>query len=156
MQETQETQVQSLSQEDPLEDEMASHSSVLAWKTPWTEEPGRLQPLGSQSVGHDWVTEHTEMMGVSMLMAHWVIFIKSHWINHRLPFGSDDKEAASNVWDPGSILDQEDPLEKGMTTHPRILAWRIPWTEALGRLLVHGIAKSQTWLTSYFHSAPLN
>ena len=45
---TQETQVQSLSQEDPLEKEMATHSSTLAWKIPWTEEPGRLQSMGSQ------------------------------------------------------------------------------------------------------------
>ena len=49
----QETQVRSLSQEDPLEKEMAAHSSILAWKIPWTEEPGRLQSMGSQRVGHD-------------------------------------------------------------------------------------------------------
>ena len=48
--------VQSLGQEDPLEKEMATHSSILAWKIPWTEEPGRLQSMGSQRVGHDWVT----------------------------------------------------------------------------------------------------
>ena len=48
-----ETQVQSLGQEDPLEKEMATHSSTLAWKIPWTEEPGRLQSVGSQRVGHD-------------------------------------------------------------------------------------------------------
>ena len=48
-----ETQVQSLGQEDVLEKEMATHSSTLAWKIPWTEEPGRLQSLGSQKVGHD-------------------------------------------------------------------------------------------------------
>ena len=53
MQETQETQVQSLGQEDPLEEEMATHSSILAWKIPWTEEPGRLQSMGSQRVRHD-------------------------------------------------------------------------------------------------------
>ena len=48
-----ETQVQSLDREDPLEKEMATHSSTLAWKIPWTEEPGRLQSMGSQRVGHD-------------------------------------------------------------------------------------------------------
>ena len=52
----QETQVQSLGQEDPLEKEMATHSSTLVWKIPWTEEPGRLQPMGSQRVGHDCMT----------------------------------------------------------------------------------------------------
>ena len=48
-----ETWVQSLGQEDVLEKEMATHSSTLAWKIPWTEEPGRLQSMGSQRVGHD-------------------------------------------------------------------------------------------------------
>ena len=48
-----ETWVQSLGQEDLLEKEMATHSSILAWKIPWTEDPGRLQSIGSQIVGHD-------------------------------------------------------------------------------------------------------
>ena len=48
-----ETRVQSLGREDPLEKEMATHSSVLAWRVTWTEEPGRLQSTGSQRVGHD-------------------------------------------------------------------------------------------------------
>ena len=49
----QETRVQSLGQEDPLEKGMAAHSSILAWKIPWTEEPGGLQSMGLQRVGHD-------------------------------------------------------------------------------------------------------
>ena len=49
----QETQVRSLSLEDPLEKEMATHSSILAWKISWIEEPGGLQSMGSQRVGHD-------------------------------------------------------------------------------------------------------
>ena len=49
----QETWVQSLGREDPLEKEMAIHSSIIAWKIPLTEEPGRLQSMGSQRVGHD-------------------------------------------------------------------------------------------------------
>ena len=49
----QETQVQSLGREDPLETEMAIHSSILAWEIPWTEEPGGLQSMGSQRIGHD-------------------------------------------------------------------------------------------------------
>ena len=48
-----ETGVQSLGGEDPLEKEMATHSSTLAWKIPWMEDPGRLQSMGSQRVGHD-------------------------------------------------------------------------------------------------------
>ena len=50
---TQEMQVQSLSWEDPLDKGMATHSSILAWKILWTEEPGKLQSMGSQRVGHD-------------------------------------------------------------------------------------------------------
>ena len=54
MQEKQETQVRSLVQEDPLKKEMPTHSSILAWKEiPWTEEPGGLQSMGLQRVGHD-------------------------------------------------------------------------------------------------------
>ena len=53
MQETQETQVRSLGQEHPLEREMATLSSILAWKMPWTEEPGGQQSMSSQRVGHD-------------------------------------------------------------------------------------------------------
>ena len=54
MQETQETQVQFLDWEDLLEKGMATHTSILAWRIPWTEKPGRLQSIGSQRVGHDW------------------------------------------------------------------------------------------------------
>ena len=49
----QETQVRSLGQEDPLEKRMATHSSILAWRIPWTEEPGGVQSIGLRRVGHD-------------------------------------------------------------------------------------------------------
>ena len=52
--------VQSLGQEDPLETEMAIHSSILAWKTPWREEPGRLESTELQRVGCDFATEHQQ------------------------------------------------------------------------------------------------
>ena len=52
----QETPVRSLGQKDPLEKEMAAYSSILAWRIPWTEEPGGLQSMGLQRVGHNWVT----------------------------------------------------------------------------------------------------
>ena len=54
----QETWVPSLGGEDPLEEEMATHFCILAWRIPWTEEPGGLQSIGSQRVGHDLVTKH--------------------------------------------------------------------------------------------------
>ena len=53
MQETQEIRVQSLGREDPLEEGMATHSSILAWRIPWREEPGGLQSVGLQRLGHD-------------------------------------------------------------------------------------------------------
>ena len=55
----QETLIQSLGREDPLEKEMATHSSILAWKILWTEKSGGLQSMGSQRVGHNLVTKHT-------------------------------------------------------------------------------------------------
>ena len=54
----QKTQVRSLGQEEPLEKEMANHSSILAWRIPWTEETGRLQSIGSQRVGYSIASEH--------------------------------------------------------------------------------------------------
>ena len=58
VQQTQETWLRSLGQEDPLEKGMATHSSILAERITWTEEPGGLQFTGLQRVGHDWATEH--------------------------------------------------------------------------------------------------
>ena len=59
MQEMQETWVRSLGGEDPLKKGTATHSSILAWRIPWTEEPGGLQAIGSQRVGHNWATNIT-------------------------------------------------------------------------------------------------
>ena len=53
VQETQEMRVQSSGQEDPLEEDMVTHSNILAWRIPWTEEPSRLQSMGSHRVRHD-------------------------------------------------------------------------------------------------------
>ena len=66
----QETQVRFLGGEDPLEKEMAIHSSTLAWKIPWTEEPGGLQSMGSQRVGHDWVTSLSPSLHIPPYGAH--------------------------------------------------------------------------------------
>ena len=61
MQATQETWVPSLGWEDPLEEGIAIRTSILAWKIPWTEEPGRLQSMGLQRVEHDRVNEHVHL-----------------------------------------------------------------------------------------------
>ena len=60
----QKTWVQSLGQQDPLEEGMATHSSILAWKIPWTEEPGRLQSMWSQRVEHNWVTNTSLQLSI--------------------------------------------------------------------------------------------
>ena len=57
----QEKQVWSLGQEDPLEEEMATHSSIPGWRIPWTEEPSGLQSIGTQRVRHDWATEQSQL-----------------------------------------------------------------------------------------------
>ena len=61
MQEMQEMWVQALGQEDPLEEGMATHSSILPWRIPWTEEPGGLQSMVSQRVGHDCATNNNNI-----------------------------------------------------------------------------------------------
>ena len=63
----QEMWVPSLGQEDPLEEEMATHASILAWRIPWTAEPGGLQSMGSQRVRHDLATEHPQQTHSSPL-----------------------------------------------------------------------------------------
>ena len=68
MQDTQETQVPSLGREDPLEEAVATHSSVLAWRIPWTEETGGLQSMESQRVRHDW-------SGLAHIHAHKLYYI---------------------------------------------------------------------------------
>ena len=68
MQKTQKARVQSLGQEDPLEKDMATPSSILVWKISWTEEPDGLQSKGSQSVAHNWTTKHTHTRNFISLM----------------------------------------------------------------------------------------
>ena len=118
----QETLVQFLGQEDPLEECVATHSSILAWKIPWTEEPGGLQSMGSQRVRHNWVTKHM----------HRVLVQGS-------PGGSDGKESACSAGDLGSIPGSGRSPEEGHGTHSSILVHgeshgQVPCTEEPGRL----------------------
>ena len=76
----QETRVRSLGGEDPLEKEMATHSSTLAWKIPWTEVPGRLQSMGLQRVRHDWVT--------SLSFSLVPLYILGSFVKNKVPIGS--------------------------------------------------------------------
>ena len=117
-----ETQVQSLGREDPLEKEMATHSSILAWRIPWAEEPGRLQSTGSQRVRHDWATS---------LHFSSVHFTLQHLLD--VPGGFSGKNPA---WQCERCkrcefrsLGGEKLLEENMATHSSIPAWRTSWTE---------------------------
>ena len=123
----QEMWVQSLCWEVPLEKEMATHSSILAWRIPWTEEPGRPQSMGSQRVRHDL------------------------WLNNKWEPAVELRELYSVLWGDrngkevqkrGSLwLHTADSLchtvetntEKAMATHSTVLAWRIPGTGEPGR-----------------------
>ena len=86
----QETWVQSLGQEDLLQEEMATHSSILAWKILWTAEPGRLQSMGLQQVGHDWVANtkclHTvNFLGGNTVPSEWTVWFLNVLSSFQVP-----------------------------------------------------------------------
>ena len=127
----QETQVQSLGQEDPLEKGMAAHSSILAWSFPWTEEPGRIQSMGSQRVRHDWATKH------------------STW-EMSFPGDSDSKESACNAGGQGSIPGLGRSPGKGNGNPLQYFCLEDSTDREPGGL--HGVANSWTWLSNeHFH-----
>ena len=107
------TWVQSLGGKDPLEREMATYSSVLAWEIPWTEEPGGLQSTGSQRVGPNRVTN------TFTFIHHWGL---PWWLSSKknLPVMQETQVQS---------LGQEDSPGERNGNPSSILAWRIPWTE---------------------------
>ena len=107
---------------------MATHSSILAWRIPWRENPGGLQSTGSQRIRHD----------LSDLAQHAHSLIK--WLSGKnLPTKQETQARSAG---------REDPLAKEMATHSSILAWEIPWTEERGGLQSMGSQKSQTELSN--------
>ena len=102
-----------------LEKEMATHSSVLAWRIPGTGEPGGLPSMGSHRVGHDW----------SNLTA-----AAAAGFTGGFPPGSDGKNLPASAGDLGLIPGSGRSPGEGSDNHSNILAWRIPWTEESGRL----------------------
>ena len=118
----QETWVWFLGWQDPLEKGMATHSSILAWRIPGTEEPGGLQSMGLQRVGHNWATKHTHNV------------TKYPKIMTLLVRNSRYLELRNYI-----LL-----LEKEVATHSSILAWKIPWTEEPGGLQFMGLQESDT------------
>ena len=95
MQEMQRTRVQSLGQEDPLEVEMTTHSSILAWRISWTEEPGGLQPMGSQGVRHDWASGRTTCQSPH------TITTLSQSLSLSPPWAPTPDTAVEEHWGPG-------------------------------------------------------
>ena len=91
--------VWSLGQGDSLAKEMAAHSSVLAWRIPWTEEPGRLQSGGSQRVGRDWVTKHSPGLSRLSRTAHflWYKMRILMWVIHWETFSGETYKDTKEV-----------------------------------------------------------
>ena len=129
----QETQVQSLGLEDALEKEIVTHSSILAWEIPWTEEPGGLQTMGLQRVGHGLVTKQQQHFGD-------VVFPKS----------SVGKESTCNAGDPGSIPGSERYPGEGIG-YPL----QYSWASLVAQLVKNLPAMWETWLRSLGWEDPL-
>ena len=155
----QETKVRSLGQEDPLEKEMATHSSILAWRVPWAEEPDGLQSMGSQRVGHNWATSTFPFTRpVWLVSISWEMkghrhreddYVKRRqkleWCYHRPRSVWQDTRREEPPWRFQRDHDPADPLildfqtgEKETAIHSSVLAWRIPGTEEPGGLLSMG------------------
>ena len=141
MQATQETQVQSLGWKDPLEEEMATHSSILAWEIPCAEEPGGSRSMGSQSDTTGCTSTYT-ISSCKQLLAGYCLQQKvSVLATLRRLYGTwaslvvqrlKHLPAMWETWVQSPVW--EDPLEEEIAIHSSILAWRIPWTEELGGL----------------------
>ena len=132
----QETRVRSLGQEDPLEKEIATHSSTLAWRIPWREEPGRLQSTGSQRVGHDWATELNWISKLNYiyqvsLVAQTVKRLSTKQVDLGPVPGSGRSPGEGNG-NPLQYSCLENPMEGG--------AWKAT---------VHGVTKSWTRLSDF-------
>ena len=111
-----------------------THSSILAWRIPWTEEPCRLQSTGSQRVRHNWVTNTHTLPTRASLVAQTV----------KNPSVMQETQVQS--------LDWEDSLEKDLASHSNIFAREIPWTEEPGSLLSMGSQPVRhNWATKHTH-----
>ena len=120
MQETEEMWVQSLCREDALVEKMATHPSILAWKIPWTEEPGRLQ-FRDCRVRHLWVFKH-----------RFKSVLKNHIWHNSMSSLRIICDIIVILWQ--NMHQVHFISEKAMAPHSSTLAWKIPWTEEPGRL----------------------
>ena len=126
---------------------MATHSSILAWRIPQTEEPGGLQPMVSQRV---WVLRGILPKVMASRQQSWDLRFEVHCPNHWTSLVAQmvkNLPAVPKTW--VQPLSQENPLEKKMATHSNILAWRIPQTEEPGRLQSMGSQRIEhNWATN--------
>ena len=136
-----ETWVQPLGWEDPLEKGKATHSSILAWRIPWTEEIGELQSVGPQRVRHNWVTNiHTNHRGESLTMTPWL----QGWSLCAL-----ETTCVSNPMSLGISIYLSIHTEKAMAPHSSTLTWKIPWTEKpVGLQSMGSLRVGHDWVTS--------
>ena len=132
MQEWLETQVWSLDWEDALEEGMATHSSILTWRIPWTEEPGGLWSMGSQRVGHDWATDLI-WSDLFPWASQVVLVVKN-------------PPANAYVTDVGSILGSGRCPTGGHGNPLQCSCLENPMNRGTWRAIVHRVTKSQTWL----------
>ena len=150
---------QSLGWEDPLEKEMVTHSSTLAWKIPWTEEPGRLQSMGrkeserTERLHFHFSLSALQVLGISLIrkadiLLKRIIVIFSYLLvsskvqHNRASLVTQTVKnlpAMQEIW--VRSLDLKDPVEKGIANHTSILTWRNPWTEEPGGLQSVGLQR---------------
>ena len=125
----QETWVWSLGQEDPLTKGMASHSSILAWRIPWTEEPGGLQFIGSQAA--------TDQLTPSL------------WASEVVRVVKNPPAYAGDIRDAGCIPGSGRCPGGGQATHSSVSCLANPMDRGVWWATVHGVAKSQTWVSMH-------
>ena len=129
MQETQDTQVWSLGQEDPLEEGMATHASIFTWKIPWTEEPGGLQSMGSQRVRHDWRDLTHQIRSDQSLSRVWLCNPMNRStpglpVHHQLPeFTQTQVHRVSDAIQPSHPLSSPSPLAPSPSQHQSLFQW---------------------------------
>ena len=158
----QETWVWSLGQEDPLDKEMPTHSTTLAWKIPWMEEPGRLQSMGSQRVGHDWATSLVTILHPARflyLLMVWGIFpclknpLKHHlkWLSViSKPLTRPLQRVLSTVGIWVLSLLRPPPGETSLVTQPGPFAGE--WALGARPLNIHPLHRNKHFLVHNFKS----
>ena len=141
MQETQQTRIWSLGREDPLEEEMATHSSILAWRIPWTEDAGWLWSMGLRKVRHNWRTNTIQEHRYILLFS-----LKNlYQLSTSSPHQTDLEETSYRVCRPAPcelvplVPIAPCPLGISLHSHPGDFFWLFPQCALLFRELMHSI-----------------